>query len=76
MYDLIENSYDPLYIIKYCSSGCPLRENPHMFYTPSFTLFHSRKGEIWGTQNKGLFSDLDRLEWKKMSQLNNTSKNK
>ena len=36
-----------------------LRENPHMFYTPSFTLLYSRKGEMRGTQNEGLFSGLD-----------------
>ena len=34
----------------------PLREHPHMFYTPSFTLLYSRKGEMRGTQNEGLFS--------------------
>ena len=30
-----------------------------MFYTPSFTLLYSRKGEMRGTQNKGIFSGLD-----------------
>ena len=37
----------------------PLRKHPHMFYTPSFTLLYSRKGEMRGTQNEGLFSGLD-----------------
>ena len=36
-----------------------LRKHPHMFYTPSFTLLYSRKGEMRGTQNEGLFSGLD-----------------
>ena len=30
-----------------------------MFYTPSFTLLYSRKGEMRGTQNEGLFSGPD-----------------
>ena len=37
----------------------PLRGHPHMFYTPSFTLLYSRKGEMRGTQNEGLFSGPD-----------------
>ena len=41
------------------TQGQPLRKHPHMFYTPSFTLFNSRKGEMRGTQNEGLFSGLD-----------------
>ena len=36
-----------------------LREHPHMFYAPSFTLLYSRKGEMRGTQNEGLFSGPD-----------------
>ena len=36
-----------------------LRKHPHMFYTPSFTFLYSRKGEMRGTQNEGLFSGLD-----------------
>ena len=36
-----------------------LHKHPHMFYTPSFTLLYSRKGEMRGTQNEGLFSGLD-----------------
>ena len=36
-----------------------LRKHPYMFYTPSFTLLYSRKGEMRGTQNEGLFSGLD-----------------
>ena len=36
-----------------------LRKHPHMFYTPSFTLLYSRKGEMRGTQNEGLFSGHD-----------------
>ena len=36
-----------------------LRKHPRMFYTPSFTLLYSRKGEIRGTQNEGLSSGLD-----------------
>ena len=38
---------------------CSLRKHSHMFYTPSFTLLYSRKGEMRGTQNEGLFSGLD-----------------
>ena len=37
----------------------PFREHPHMFYTPSFTILYSRKGEMRGTQNEGLFSGPD-----------------
>ena len=44
-----------------------LREHPHMFYTPSFTLLYSRKGEMRGTQNEGLFSGPDENGKKKMS---------
>ena len=40
-------------------TGTPLRKHPHMFYTPSFTLSYSIKGEMRGTQNECLFSDLD-----------------
>ena len=36
-----------------------LRKHPHMFYTPSFDFLYSRKGEIRGNQNEGLFSGLD-----------------
>ena len=36
-----------------------LRKHSHMFYTPSFTLLYSRKGEMRGTQNEDLFSGLD-----------------
>ena len=36
-----------------------LRKDPHIYYTPSFTLLYSRKGEMRGTQNEGLFSGLD-----------------
>ena len=41
--------------------GCvrALRKHPHMFYTPSFTFLYSRKGEMRGTQNEGLYSGLD-----------------
>ena len=39
--------------------GHALRKHPHMFYTPSFTLLYSRKGEMRGTQNEDLFSGLD-----------------
>ena len=37
-----------------------LCENPHIVYTPSFTLLYSRKVEMRGTQNEGLFSGLDK----------------
>ena len=48
------------YIFRYFEQiSYTLRENPHMFYTPSFTLSYSRKGEMRGTQNEGLFSGLD-----------------
>ena len=40
-------------------SNFALRKHPHMFYTPSFTFLYSRKGEMRGTQNEGLFSGLD-----------------
>ena len=30
----------------------------HLFYIPSFTLLYSRKGEMTGPQNEGLFSGL------------------
>ena len=36
-----------------------LRKHPHMFYTPSFNFLYSRKCEMRGTQNEGLFSGLD-----------------
>ena len=36
-----------------------LRKHPHMFCTPSFTFLYSRKGEMRGTQNEGLFCGLD-----------------
>ena len=39
--------------------NAPLRKHAHMFYTPSFTLLYSRKGEMRGTQNESLFSGLD-----------------
>ena len=32
-----------------------LRDNPHMIFTPSFTLLYSKKGEIRCTQNESLF---------------------
>ena len=39
-----------------------LRKHPHMFYTHSFTFLYSRKGEMRGTQNEGLFSGFDIAE--------------
>ena len=42
----------------FCSREA-LRKHPHMFYTPSFTFFYTRKGEIRGTQNEDLFYGLD-----------------
>ena len=38
-----------------------LRENPHMFYTPSFTLLYSRKGKMSGTKMKVYFLVLTRM---------------
>ena len=55
--DLIHAIY-PMYAGAEHALGT-LRENPHMFYTPSFTLLYSRKGEMKGSQNEGLFSGLD-----------------
>ena len=49
----------PVYAIMLESEICALRKHPHMFYTPSFTLLYSRKGEMRGTQNEVLFSGLD-----------------
>ena len=42
-----------LYKMKIHNHGLspPLRKHPHMFYTPSFTLLYSTKGEMRGTQN-------------------------
>ena len=45
--------------LRLCFRTLHVREHPHMFYTPSFTLLYSRKGEMRGTQNEGLFSGLD-----------------
>ena len=45
--------------LEWVRSNITLRKHPHMFYTPSFTLLYSRKGEMRGTQNEGLFSGLD-----------------
>ena len=38
-----------------------LRKHPHMFYTPSFTLLYSRKGEMRGTQIEVYFLVLTRM---------------
>ena len=61
------NGSGELKILRYCILGCiltakdrsTLRKHTHMFYTPSFTFLYSRKGEMRGTQNEGLFSGLD-----------------
>ena len=45
--------------LKFVESPHTLRKHPHIMYTPSFTFLYSRKGEMRGTQNEGLFSGLD-----------------
>ena len=52
-----------------------LRDNPHMIYTPSFTLLYSKKGEIRGTQNESLFLVSCLASEKNMSFINNILKN-
>ena len=52
-----------------------LRENPHMIYTPSFTLLYSKKGEIRGTQNESLFLVSCLASEKNVSIINNILKN-
>ena len=52
-----------------------LRDNPHMIYTPSFTLLYSKKGEIRGTQNESLFLVSCLASEKNLSFINNILKN-
>ena len=47
------------FVLKYRT--VTLRKHPHMFHTPSFTFLYSRKGEMRGTQNEGLFLVLTRM---------------
>ena len=55
----VTRSNGSFYFKHFGPNGDALREHPHMFYTPSFTLLYSRKGEMRGTQNEGLFSGPD-----------------